>query len=1056
MRRASVLSMADQPDAGRPRGVIAWFARNPVGASLLLVVMFVAGLVASNLIPVETFPAYDPGIIRIKVPYPGATPAAVEEDVVKRLEGSLARTAGIAGVTASSRSGLAVVDVETGRYVDPMDALNNVRSAVERVEDFLPSEANQPEVTRLEVSRPVLTLAVSSDVLSPYELRGAAESLREALLPLPEVALVELTGARDLEVRVEVAEEVLRRHGITLPHLARAIRGASANTAGGELRTDSGNVVIGALAKHGHAHEFADIVVIGRPDGSVLRLGDIAKLTDGLDEQKVATTVNGAPAVLLQLKAASDTSPQQAAAQVRARLATYPAPPGIQLEIWEDQSQAVAHSFNLVVQNGVFGLALVFLVLALVFGARTATWVGLSVLVVFVGSLMLFPALGVTINVITLFAFFILIGLVVDDSIIVADSVATERAAGRVGPEAALAGIERVFWPVVVGGLTTMVAFAVLLPLEGVIGQIFRTLPMVAGLVLLVSLLEVSLVLPGHLGRVGGIGSWPLSVLREKLRRSVEEPVMVRVVRMIAWSIRRPVWPPVIISALFLLAVGVLLVGAVRWNPTLSIVDDRIVQADLVLPVEATFDETVAAAQRAVDAANRLNEAYGGDVVNATAVVVGRHMPLGTYDGAVSARHGQNVASVLLRLHDSSARDATKEEVRVGWRRLLTRTLGEDAVSLPTRRTRLTSTASYVLIHADEAVLRQAAEWVHEELALMPGVKGVTDSVRPGSRTVEVTLKAAGHAAGLSVADVTAQLRDAFHGIEARRIVRGQEEVRVMVRYPEERRLRYADLLDERISLPNNRGRIPLRTVAELRESHSQADRLRVDGGNAVIVSAELDASEADAGLVMDRLRTEVFPLLVRVHPGLHMRSHGVTRDTERVEKMLVVAAPVGAFLIYCLIASLLRSYVQPLLVLTGIPITFVGAVAGHWILGYEMAITSVFGLIAASGVVVNDATLVMHRYNVLREEVGGLPEIAAISAATRQRARAILLTTLTTVVGLFPILFSDAETITFLIPPVVSLAFGLIFAGIGLPLLLPAVLMITELAKHRFRPERT
>ncbi|MCZ0944092.1 MAG: efflux RND transporter permease subunit [Gammaproteobacteria bacterium] len=1043
--------MTEQPRQKEPHGPIAWFARNPVSAELLLVVMLAAGLVASNFVPVETFPAYDPGVVRIKVPYPGATPAAVERQVVKRLEEGLARTTGIGRVVASSHLGLAVIDVEIGRYADPAVTLNNVRSAVEQVEDFLPADAGQPEVIKVEISRSVLTLAVSSQELSPDALRGVAETLREALLPLPEIDSVELLGISDPEVRIEVDEEVLQRHRITLRDIAGAIRRARANTSGGELRTDSGRIFISTQVESGYVQDFAGTVVISRPDGTIVRLGDIAMLVDGLDGQNVRTTFNGAPAVLLRLQAASGASPEEAVAQVRARLARHPVPLGVKLEIWDDQSRTVAHSFSQVTQSGVFGLALLFLVLTLVFGERTAIWAGLGVLVVFVGSLTFFPVFGVTINVITLFAFFIMIGLVVDDSIIVVDSVARECAMGRFGWNAAVAGIRRVFWPIVVGALTTMIAFAVLLPLDGAIGQMFWALPVVAGLVLLASLLEVSLIMPGRLGRMRGPDSWPLSVLREKLRRFIGEPVMLWIVRMIAWSIRRPVWPPVIISALFLLAVGVLATGLVRWNPTLNVVDDRIVQADLTLPVEAGFDEVAGTAQRAVDAANRLNDAYGGNAIVATVVTIGRLMPLETYRGSAPPRRGENVASVMVRLNGSSGLDATKEEIRAGWRRLLANLPGEQTVSLPTRRTPLTSAVSYALTHADEAVLREATDWIRNELSRIPGVTGVTDSVRYGGRTIDIKLKAAGRAAGLSEADIASQLRDAFHGIEAQRIVRGQEQVGVMVGYPEERRLRYADLLDEWISLPNSRERIPLRTVAELSESPTRADRLRIDGRNAVIVNAELDSSESEAGRIIDHLHTKVFPLLSKIHPGLLVSSHGFSRDTERVGETLAVAVPVGVLLIYFLIASLLRSYLQPLLVLAGVPIAFIGAVAGHWILGYQVTITSAFGLVAAAGVVLNDAVLIMHRYNGLRDEVTGLPEIAAISAATRQRARPILLSTLTTVVSLLPILFSgDAGTIAFLIPLVVSLYFGLIFAAIGLPMLLPAALMITELVKYR------
>ena len=337
----------------------------------------------------------------------------------------------------------------------------------------------------------------------------------------------------------------------------------------------------------------------------------------------------------------------------------------------------------------------------------------------------------------------------------------------------------------------------------------------------------------------------------------------------------------------------------------------------------------------------------------------------------------------------------------------------------------------------------------------MRGVGSVTDTLGKGNRRLEVTLNDAGHAAGLTPAMVATQLRNAFHGAEAQRIQRGREEVLVMVRYPGERRSGYAELLNERISLPGSRDQVPLYTVATLRETESQANRLRIDGRTAAVVTANLSSDAARAGDVGARTEDDLVARLEARHPGLEVRKHGGSRDIDRLGDTFLISVPIALLVIYCLIASHLQSFTQPFLVLAGIPLAFVGAIAGHWALGYELTITSLFGLIAVSGVVVNDAILLMHRYNVIRAELVDVPEIAAISAATRQRARAILLTSFTTVIGLLPILFSRAEAIQFLIPLVVSLTFGLVFAGIGLLFLLPSLLMLIELVKVRLEPYR-
>lgn len=1030
-------------------GIVDWFCRNPVAAYVLLFIVFACGILAARLVPLETFPEYDPGIIRITVPYPGATPFEVEEDIVKRVEESLVGTVGVAHTISTSRQALATIDVELDYSEDPVDTLNNVRTAVERIEDFPPGNADQPEILRLEVQRNALSIAVSSDTLNPYDLRQTAETLRDSLLLLPGVLIVELFGTRDQEVQVEVSEEVLRSHGLTFRDIVGAIRNTSVNVTGGDLRTDSGDIIMSTLAKRGYAEEYADIPVIARPDGSFVRLGEIAELTDGLLEQSISATLNGTPTVFLQVKVASGISSQEASSQVRGFVENYPSSGDVRLSIWEDESLAVAESINLVVQNGVIGLILVFLVLLLVFGLRIATWVALGVPVVFVGSFMAFPFLGLSINVITLFAFFILIALVVDDSIIVAESIETARADGLSGEEGAIAGIRRVMAPIFVAALTTMVAFATLFPLHGSVGQMFSTIPFVVILVMTLSLLDSILVLPGHLARASRVRTWPLSILQQKVRDSVDSPIESRIVPMITLSVRRPFWPPAIVAILFLIATLLFLLEFVRFSPTLSIVDDSNIQADLVLPANASDEELEAASELIVAAARELNSEVGGNAVAGIVVTTGLQIPMETYEGADIGEYQSNVASVQLKLNPTSVRDASVEELRFRWQQKLAGATNSDSITFPTRRSRPTERVSYALIHSEHEVLRDAIAEIRSAWSGLPGVLGLEDSMDANSRRIDVKLNDAGHAAGLSSAAVAIQLRSSFYGAEAQRIQRGREEVLVMVRYPEDRRASYAELQNERINLPNTRQQVPLYTVAEIVETENPSSRLRIDGQNAAVVTANLDIDASLSGEVAERSESEVLPALQSRYPDLQIRTHGMSRELQKVGDSLLISVPIAIFLIYCLIASFLRSFIQPLLALAGVPMAFVGAVAGHWVLGYELTITSIFGLIAVSGVVVNDTILLMHRYNLIRQQ-GEIPEIAAISAATQQRARAILLTSFTTVIGLLPILFSDAEILQFLIPLVVSLTFGLIFAGIGLLFFLPSVLMMTELAKIR------
>ncbi|MCY4128309.1 MAG: efflux RND transporter permease subunit [Gammaproteobacteria bacterium] len=1028
------------------RGVVAWFGRNPVAAYVLLILIFTGGLLSFNFIPVETFPKYDPGVIRIEVPYPGATPVEVEEDVVKRIEESLVGEVGISRFLSSSRYELGVVDAEIDDYADPVDVINSVRTAVERIEDFPPGNADQPEVRHVVVTRNVLTLAMSSDVLDSFDLRRASESLRESLLLLSAVANVELFGTRDQEIQIEVSEETLRQYGLSVQDLVQVIRTTSVNITGGELQTDTGEIVMSTLAKRDFADEFADVVVISKPDGSFVRLGEIAELRDGLLERHVETTLDGSPTVLLRVLVVSGTSPQEASAEVREFLSAWQPPEGTRLQIWEDDSLTVIDSINVVIQNGVYGLILVFLTLILVFDLRTGSWVTIGVPIVFVGSLIFFPLFGISINVITLFAFFILIALVVDDSIVVSESVATARSEGLSKVDSSITGTLRVHSPLIIAALTTMVAFAALIPLQGVIGQMFVAIPIVVGIVMLLSLIEAFLVLPGHLAKGEAVKSWPISIVQDRLHASMEGSIESRIVPLISWSVRRPFWPPIIVLAVLLGSASVLYTGWVAWSPSLSIADDQSIQADLVLPINLPIDDVAKAADRVVAAAAEIDQELGGDIIDGTIVVIGRHLPLSTYADSDPLRYRTNRASVQLRLNRESNRAIYKDEIRFLWQQKL----ADLSLEFPTRRSRPAGTVSYALLHEDVNILEEAAMSLLDLWSETEGVTSLDSSLQAGNRRLEVTLNTAGHAAGLTPAILATQLRDSFYGAEAQRVQRGREEVLVMVRYPSSRRIGYSELSNERIHLPGSRDQVPLHTVANIHESGSQLNRLRIDGHTAVVVTASLAVDAELAGGVLAHTEDELIPQLKARFPSLEARKHGDSRDIERLSNTLLVSVPVAFLIIYCLISSFLRSFIQPLLVLAGIPVAFVGAVTGHLLLGYEFTITSLFGLIAVSGVVINDTILLMKRYNEIRGELVDVPEIAAISAATRQRARAILLTSFTTVIGLLPILFSQAEAIQFLIPLVVSLVFGLIFAGVGLLFLLPSVLMIVELVKVR------
>ncbi|MCY3858911.1 MAG: efflux RND transporter permease subunit [Gammaproteobacteria bacterium] len=1037
----------DGRDLNRQGSVVTYFSQNYVAANVLFALLVVGGLIATDFIRLETFPTYDPRTIRVKVPYPGAIPLEVERDIVERIEESLVGTIGVERTISSSQHAVATVDVEIEPGANAVETLNHVRTAIERIEDFPPLFSDQPEIELVDVNRVAVTLAISSHTLDAYDLRKAAESIRDQLLLYPTIAIGELVGTRDQEIQIEVSEEQLREHGLSITELVLLIRHSSVNVTGGDLRTQAGEIVMSTLDKRDFAKEFSDIVVVARPDGSLIRLGDIATLRDGLLEHSALSTIDDVPTVFLQIKVSGDSFAQRASADVHEYLASATFPEEVDVSIWQDETWNGEDRIYLIVRNGVLGIILVFLTLLLLFDLRIAIWITAGVPAVFMGVLVVFPVIDISINVITLFGFFVLIGLVVDDSIIIGESVASQREQGITGVDAAIQGTRAVIGPVVIGALTTMVAFGALLPLDGLVGQLFAAIPAIAIAVLLLSLFEAYMVLPGHLARQHQWSLWPLSIVQAKLQRSLSATIDSRIVPIISWSVRKPHWPPVIVAASVLFAALLLIFNVVPYDRSLRIVDEQSLQVDLTFSPDARPSDVERAVTHVKRAAHDLNRIVGGNAIHSVASIVGHHFPTESFEGIESNLYHGNQASVQLRLYPSSMRDITVDELRQRWQQALRDAPDVELMHFPSRQTYASGERWYAVSHVDANALIDATTQLRTEIATVHGVMEIRDSFGIGKRRLDVDLTEAGQAAGLTPAGIATQLRNSFYGAEVQRIQRGREEILVMVRYPEERRTRYAELLDERINLPGTPGQAPLATVARLEESYSIGNRMRIDGRPSVILAIKIDPQLATESAVANVIENEILPTLTQQHPGLEIEPSGVTRNVERAGNILWYSIPIALLVIYCLIASYLHSFLQPLLALAGIPMAFVGAVIGHLILGYEFSYTSFFGLIAVCGVVVNDTILLLARHNRILIE-SNVPVIAAISAASRQRARAILLASASTVLGLLPMLFTKHESIEFLIPLVVSITFGLTFAGIGLLFFLPAVTMLTELIR--------
>ena len=1027
---------------GEHRGFIAYFAANPVAAKLLMLFLIFSGVICGFHLAVQSFPDYDTRTVTVTVRSPGSSPKEVEEDINRRLEEALVGLRGVERVVSTASQGSSRIEVEIASFANADRVLLDVRNAVDGIENFPPPGAEREEVELWQPTPEVMTLVVSSSRVGEDELRLAAEGVRDELLELASVSQVTLEGARDREITIELSEEELRRNRLLINDVVDAVRRASLNLTFGELRTDAGSVVMHTVSKRQWGEEFEEIPLITRLNGTIVKLGDVATIRDGFADRDLVSEFNGESAIFVRVSASGDQSFLEIAGDIDGLLADYQAPPGVSIDIWNDQAEPIFSRISNIVQNGVIGVVLVFLCLVFVFDLRVATWITVGIPLSFVGSLLFFGPADLTLNMGTMFAFFLLIGVVVDDAVVVGESIAAERERGKDALDAAISGARIMVGPITVGVTTTVLAFVPLLFVTEGYYQIVNVFPWVALFVLLVSLIEAFFILPAHLAHEKRWSAWPLSGIQERVRDWLNELRDRVVVPAASWSVRH-------IGSTIVCAVAVVLVALVllRSEAVRVVFFDRDlnaptnIQADLYMPAGTPFESTLAVAERFAGAAGAVNEELPGTSLSAVSVLVGGLASPRESDATENAGH---LASVRVHLNPRPDRSASPAEIERVWRQAAGSISGLDRLEFRTTLRRAPPNVAYALKHEDEETLKQAAGELRSFMETVPGIYGVSDSLALGKRHFEISLTPAGEAAGLTPAGIGAQLRASFHGVEIQRLQRGRDEVKVMVRYPAERRKSLRELSRERIHRPGG-GEVPLSEVAELTERRELASLTRIDGKRSARVYGNADAAVLTPIQARRIIENEFVPDLLAKYPEVALEGEGAARSERHLLETLGLLVPIVLFAMYALMAAFLRSYWKPLVAVVGVPIAFAGAVLSHWVLGWDFTAMSLFGVIGVAGVVVNDALVLLHRYNAIRTGNRAIPAIAAAAAATRDRFRPVFLTSLTTVLGLSPMLYDRSDELIILVPLVVSMLGGLVLSTLFVLFLLPTLVMIAE-----------
>ena len=1033
----------------------------------MMILIVVGGLIAANTVKVEVFPEVKLDRISIQVPYLGAAPEEVESAVIGRIEEAVYGIEGVRRIVSTATGGNAsvMVDVELG--ADPLRVLDEIKNNVDTITTF-PAETEKPIIRELIARNQVVNVAIfgSSEART---LRTIAERVRDELAALPAITLTDIVAAPPYEISIEVSEVALRRHGLTFDQIVDAVRRSSLDMPGGSVRTDHGEVLLRTVGQAHQGREYENITLSSHEDGRRLLLGEVAAVDDGFADVAQYTHFDGSPAIMLSVFRTGAQNALEIADAVEGYVETASSrlPAGISMEVWQNEAVVLEDRLSLMLDNGAVGLLLVFMVLALFMHFRLALWVAVGIPVSFLGAVAMIPWLGVSINAISVFAFILVLGIVVDDAVVVGENVCRHQQQHSEGLKGAIAGAQEVAKPVFFAAFTSVAAFLPLAFVPGIVGRALSVIPLIVIPCLIFSLVESLGILPSHLSHFtprGPLGVWGrfqqhLSGVFEWFVRAVYHPLLEVALRWRYATVASGV------SALMLTG-GMILGGWVsfRFMPN---IEAAFITAAVRLPEGSPVDSTSGAVHRLEASAARLGERLEQE----TGLDYFRHIVATVGDQPTMARAGgplgplQNIASpnfgeVTIELAPAESRSHTSEQLGAMWREATAAIPEAVALTFDTSLIALGNQVDVQLSGPDLHVLRAAAGALRQRLAGYTGLYEIEDSFQSGKRELQIRIKPAAERLGLTLHDLGRQVRQAFYGEEAQRIQRGRDDIRVMVRYPRDERRSLAALENMRVRTADG-GQVPFSWVAQVEMGRGFSSIRRIDRNRAVNVTATVDPAVASSVTVIEDLRTRLVPEVLRDHPGVSYSFQGLQADQGEALAGLLVGFALSLLAIYGLLAVPLRSYIQPGIILTAVPFGLVGAVWGHVAMGIELTLMSLLGIVALSGVVVNDSLIMVDMINRTRNvgqaaprNEGGAPNRRwfdsaylriAIREAGGKRFRPIILTSLTTFLGLMPVMMERDIQAMFFVPMAISLAFGVLFATAISLILVPVSYLILD-----------
>ncbi|MGA1863298.1 efflux RND transporter permease subunit [Deferribacter thermophilus] len=1015
---------------GMKKGVIGWFIDNPVAANILMIFLIVGGLYWSTQIKQEVFPEFTIDSVIVEVAYPGASPEEIEKGILLPIEEAVDGLDGIKKVTSTANEGVGQVVIEATLDADINQLYQDVKSEIDRITTF-PEDAEEPKVYIPSRKREVITLILYGNQ-DEKVLREWADNIKDRLLQYKNISSVELLGEKPYEIKIDLDRDSLRKYNLTISDVANKIKNYNLELPAGKIETAKGDILIRVTERREYGKDLKDIPIILSDYGRAITLGEIAEISDNFEETNTFLKYNDLPAIGIRVYRAGDQKPIKIAETVKKFIKEIndELPPGLYTDYVNDRSKVFAQRIDLLLRNAKLGLILVFSLLALFLEIRLAFWVMLGIPISFLGSMLLFPQFDVSINMVSLFAFIICLGIVVDDAIVVGENIYRYRQQGLPFKKAALIGGREVMVPVVFSVLTNMVAFLPLYFVPGVMGKIFRIIPVIVVSVFTISLLESLLILPSHIGHQK---EEPMLIL--KMINKIQQTISKYILKFIH-SVYGPILKFCIkfryVTFVFSLMVLIVAISFVK-SGRIGIVFFPKVESDFayvkfVLPVESSVFDTLRVAEFLTEKAKKIIEENGGDKLAQ----------------GILTNINNNSGFIQVYLTDPEVRPITTTKFTNLWRNESKDLTGVKTIKFfsdfggPGHGASLT----VELQHRNIETLRAASKELANYLATFNSISDIDEGFADGKLQFDIKLNDKGKALGIDSTYLARQLRNYYYGAEAKRFLRGTDEVKIMVKADAKERDFEYFFKTFLVDLPNG-SKVPLKEIAEIKRGRSYTTIDRRNFRRIINVTANV-TPENQTNKILEVVKSEFLPELQRKFPGLNYSFEGKQSDMRDSMSALFKGLFVALMVIYVMLAIPFKSYFQPLIIMTVIPFGIIGAIVGHILLGYDLNLISMFGIVALSGVVINDSLVLIDFANRKRREENATFHDAIYEAGLK-RFRPILLTTLTTFFGLMPMIFETSVQARFLIPMAISLGFGILFTTFIVLILVPGLYVIIE-----------